>query len=62
MAHWAVVFPAERLNEERLIAHDSLPLPAEGPAPGDVVLLIADSELFGIGGSARRARCTTRTA
>jgi len=49
MAHWAVVFPAERLNEERLIAHDSLPLPAEGPAPGDVVLLIADSELFGIG-------------
>lgn len=55
MAHWAVVFPAERLDEERLFANDSLPLPAsdtDGPAPGDVVLLIALSDepvLFGLG-------------
>jgi hypothetical protein len=56
MSHWAVVFPAERLDEERLFAHDSVPLPAPGPATGDVVLLIAadiaaDREpvLFGLG-------------
>jgi hypothetical protein len=49
MAHWAVVFPAERLAEERLFANDSVPLDSDGPTPGDVVLLIAGSELFGIG-------------
>jgi hypothetical protein len=52
MAHWAAVFPAERLDEERLVANDSLPLEADGPAAGDVVLLIASSEepvLFGLG-------------
>jgi hypothetical protein len=49
MAHWAVVFPGERLDEERLFANEALPVPSEGPAPGDVVLLIADSVLFGLG-------------
>jgi hypothetical protein len=53
MAHWAVVFPAERLDEERLFSRDSLPLPSDGvgdgPAPGDVVLLIAAESVFGIG-------------
>lgn len=53
MAHWAVVFPAERLDGERLFSHDSLPLPEAGseagPAAGDVVLLVADSQVFGIG-------------
>ncbi len=49
MAHWAVVFPAERLDEERLFANDSVPLPDPGPTAGDVVLLIAGSVLFGLG-------------
>lgn len=51
MAHWAVVFPAERLDEERLVAHDSLPLPTDGDGPvsGDVVLLIAGASVFGLG-------------
>src|SRR5690349_5509085 len=49
MAHWAVVFPAERLAEERLFANETLPLPAPGPEAGDVVLLVAGSELFGLG-------------
>lgn len=49
MAHWAVVFPAERLDEERLFANDSLPLPSPGPEAGDVVLMVAGSEVFGIG-------------
>ena len=26
MAHWAVVYPAERLDEERLFSNDSRPL------------------------------------
>jgi hypothetical protein len=52
MAHWAVVFPAERLDEERLFSNDSVPLSSAGPVPGDVVLLIADADepvLFGLG-------------
>jgi hypothetical protein len=52
MAHWAVVFPAERLDEERLFSHDAITLPAPGPEPGDVVLLVADTAepvLFGLG-------------
>jgi hypothetical protein len=54
MAHWAVVFPAERLDEERLFANDSIELPnaSTGPEPGDVVLLVADTTepvLFGLG-------------
>lgn len=52
MARWAVVFPAGRLDEERLFANDSLPLEGDGPAAGDVVLLVADGDapvLFGLG-------------
>ena len=52
MAHWAVVFPAERLDRERLFANDSVPLEGDGPAAGDVVLLVADGDapvLFGLG-------------
>jgi hypothetical protein len=59
MAHWAVVFPADRFEEERLFANESLRLPepadaspVPGPQPGDVVLLVADIEeplLFGLG-------------
>jgi hypothetical protein len=53
MAHWAVVFPAERLDEERLFANDTVPLPAPGPEPGDVLLLVAEASpvpvLFGLG-------------
>src|SRR3954469_5764827 len=52
MAHWAVVLPAERFEEERLFAHDSVRLPAPGPQPGDVALLVADGPepvLFGLG-------------
>lgn len=52
MAHWAVVVPAERFEEERLFAHDSVRLPGPGPQPGDVALLIADGAepaLFGLG-------------
>jgi hypothetical protein len=52
MAHWAVVLPAERFEEERLFAHHSVRLPGPGPQPGDVVLLVADGPepvLFGLG-------------
>jgi hypothetical protein len=52
MAHWAVVLPAERFEEERLFAHDSVRLPGPGPQPGDVALLVADGPepvLFGLG-------------
>src|SRR5262245_61143906 len=52
MAHWAVVLPAERYEEERLFAHDWVRLPAPGPQPGDVALLVADGPLpmlFGLG-------------
>jgi hypothetical protein len=52
MAHWAVVLPAERFEEERLFAHESVRLPGPGPQPGDVALLIADGPqpaLFGLG-------------
>jgi hypothetical protein len=52
MAHWAVVLPAERFEEERLFANDSVRLPAPGPQPGDVALLVADGPepvLFGLG-------------
>jgi hypothetical protein len=52
MAHWAVVLPAERFEEERLFAHDWVRLPAPGPRPGDVALLVADGPepvLFGLG-------------
>jgi len=52
MAHWAVVLPAERFDEERLFAHDSVRLPGPGPQPGDVALLVADGPepvLFGLG-------------
>ena len=52
MAHWAVVLPAERFDEERLFANDWVRLPAPGPQPGDVVLLVADGPepvLFGLG-------------
>jgi hypothetical protein len=72
MAHWAVVLPAERFEEERLFAHDSLRLPAPGPQPGDVALLVADVGsdaeplLFGLGrvrsdGSANRAPVVSYT-
>src|SRR6185312_17515533 len=49
MAHWAVVFPAERLDEERLFANEAIPFEGDGPLAGDVVLLIAGSLLFGLG-------------
>ena len=52
MAHWAVVVAAERFEQERLFANDSVRLPGPGPQPGDVVLLIADGPepmLFGLG-------------
>ena len=52
MAHWAVVLPAERFEQERLFANDSVRLPGPGPQPGDVALLVADSPepvLFGLG-------------
>lgn len=52
MAHWAVVVAAEQFEEERLFANESLRLPASGPQPGDVALLVADGPepvLFGLG-------------
>jgi hypothetical protein len=52
MAHWAVVLPAERFEEERLFARESVRLPGPGPQPGDVALLVADGPepvLFGLG-------------
>jgi hypothetical protein len=69
MAHWAVVFPGERLEEERLFSNESVRLPAPGPQPGDVALLIADCAepvLFGLGrvrsdGSANRAPVVSYT-
>jgi hypothetical protein len=44
MAHWAVVLSAETFEAERLFANESVKLPAPGPAPGDVVLVVAGDE------------------
>ena len=64
MRHWAVVIPAERYEQERLVSSDSLA--AESPAgPGDRVALLAATEppvVFGLGlvGRDGRIRYTRR--
>jgi len=62
MRHWAVLIPAERYAQERLVASDALPvdaLPAPDVPPGAQVVLIADTVppvVFGFGEALRDGR------
>src|SRR5690242_67991 len=52
MAHWAVVVPADRYDEERLYERETVELRADGPQPGDDIVLVAATPqpvVFGFG-------------
>jgi hypothetical protein len=58
MGYWAVVIPAERYAQERLVGNASLAV-VPGPTPGDQVALIAGIEppvVFGLGVLGRDGR------
>jgi hypothetical protein len=59
MRHWAVVIPADRYEQERLVGSDSLAEPAGDLATGDRVALVAAIEppvVFGLGVVTRDGR------
>ena len=65
MRWWAVLIPAERYSDERLVGADSLAVPGLSAAPGDRVALVAPVDppvVFGLGVVTRdgRVRYTRR--
>jgi hypothetical protein len=52
MAHWVVVVPPSRYEDERLVYRDTLAVSADGPADGDAAVLVAalpEPVVFGLG-------------